>query len=75
MIIVFQLIWSLVYHIPLHLLSMLPTTLTLSMADLVHYLGNLMARRAENISNECVERVEWEQEKERVGRARRRTRP
>merc|ERR1711970_174844 len=71
----YQLIWSLVYHIPLHLLSLLPTTLTLSMADLVHYLGNLMARRAENISNECVERVEWEQEKERVERVRRRTRP
>merc|ERR1711970_1057456 len=71
----YQLILSLVYHIPLHLLSLLPTTLTLSMADLAHYLGNLMARRAENISNECVERVEWEQEKERVERVRRRTRP
>ena len=64
-----QLILSMVYHFPLRLLSLLPTSLTMSMADLAHYLGNLMARRAENISNECVERVEWEEEKERALRS------
>jgi hypothetical protein len=65
----------LMYHFPLHLLSLLPPSLTLSMADLAQYLGNLMARRAENISNECTERVEWEEEKERAGSGRRRSRP
>ena len=37
-----------------NLLSFLATTLTQSMADLVNYLRNLMARRAEKVSNECV---------------------
>ena len=56
---------ALLYHFPLQMLSLLPTSLPMSMADLAHYLGNLMARRAENISNECVERVECEREKEK----------
>ena len=60
-----------IYHLPLRMLSLLPHSLTLSMADLAQYLGNLMARRAENISNECTERVEWEEEKAKKGRRRR----
>ena len=63
------------YDIPLHILSLLPTTWTLSMADLVHYLANLMARRAEDISNEFVERGERKGEKKWVGRVRRGTIP
>ena len=63
------------YDIPLHILSLLPTTWTLPMADLVHYLANLMVRRAEDISNELVERVEWKGEKKWVGRVKRGTIP
>ena len=67
---------TLVYHLPVRILSLLPPSLTLSLADLAQYLGNLMARRAENISNECTERVEWEEEKGKsFGMRRRRSRP
>merc|ERR1711915_1044361 len=49
----YQVLAVLLYQLPLHL--------TMSLAMIARYLGNLMARKAENISNECVERVAREE--------------
>ena len=53
-----QALMLLCYHLPLWLLHLLPPGVTIALANLAHQLSSLLAQRAENFSNECVEREE-----------------
>lgn len=48
-----------------YLLDLVPSSLSLGAAALVQRTGNVLAQRAENFSNECVENMEWNTEKEK----------
>lgn len=51
------------YHFPVCLLQLLPPSFTILLANFAHQLGSLVVQRAENISNQCIENLEWQNEK------------
>jgi len=61
----------LVCRLPLCLLHLLPPGVTIALANLAHQLSSLLAQRAENFSNECMEREEERGDRGKVRRSRR----
>merc|ERR1712059_194337 len=60
------------YHLPVWLVHLLPTSVTIVLANLTHQLSSVMAQRAQNFSNQCVENLRRDEELKETRRGRRR---